>query len=161
VIHWCCVVAFVTFFQEYVPSCMLDVLHHGELQDADVVKYACQVARGVEYLHSQNVLHCDLAARNISYHSKCACVCVCFCLCVCVYWRCVGVVDCLVSGDKTNPRPRIFTACHGSYLSLGTRSSHNSLGPTAAFIFGMLSHFFFFFFFSCRHDTETATGGLP
>ena len=66
-LHYC-----VLFLQDYVPSCMLDVLHRGELLDVDVVKYARQVAFAVEYLHSQNVLHCDLAARNISYHSKCA-----------------------------------------------------------------------------------------
>ena len=45
---------------------MLDILHRGELSDADIVMYARQTACGMDYLHSQNVLHCDLAARNIS-----------------------------------------------------------------------------------------------
>ena len=76
----------------------------------------------------------------------CVCLCVCVCVCVCVYWRCVGVVHCLGSGDKTNPRPRIFTACHGSYLSLGTRSSHNSLETHCSFylyLWNVIKLFFF------------------
>ena len=46
---------------------MLSLLHHGELCDVEIFRYARQVAMGMEYLHSQNILHCDLAARNISY----------------------------------------------------------------------------------------------
>ena len=48
---------------------MLGLLHHGELCDVEVFRYARQVAIGVEYLHSKNILHCDLAARNISFHT--------------------------------------------------------------------------------------------
>ena len=81
-----------------------------------------------------------------NYVHVCVFVCVCVCVCVCVYWRCVGVVHCLGSGDKTNPRPRIFTACHGSYLSLGTRSSHNSLETHCSFylyLWNVIKLFFF------------------
>ena len=45
---------------------MLNFLHQGELCDVEVFRYSRQVAMGMEYLHSQAILHCDLAARNIS-----------------------------------------------------------------------------------------------
>jgi len=52
--------------QEFVPQCLLGVLHRGELADPEVVSYARQTAAALDYLHSQDVIHCDLAARNIS-----------------------------------------------------------------------------------------------
>lgn len=48
---------------------MLDVLHRNELSDSEVLRHVTQVATGMEYLHSQDILHCDLAARNISHPS--------------------------------------------------------------------------------------------
>ena len=46
---------------------MLHLLHQGELCDVEIFRYARQVAMGMEYIHSKKILHCDLAARNISY----------------------------------------------------------------------------------------------
>jgi serine/threonine protein kinase len=51
---------------EYIPTSLLDVLNRGELGDEQTTSTALQVARGMAYLHSQGVLHCDLGARNIS-----------------------------------------------------------------------------------------------
>ena len=58
-------------FQEFVPQCLLGVLHRGELADPEVVRYARQTAAALDYLHSQDVIHCDLAARNISSATFC------------------------------------------------------------------------------------------
>jgi serine/threonine protein kinase len=55
---------------ELLPHSMLNLLHHGELCDVEVFRYARQVATGMEYLHSQDILHCDLAARNLLVSSE-------------------------------------------------------------------------------------------
>lgn len=52
--------------QEHVSECLLDVLHCQELSEAVLLGYATQTASAMYYLHQHNVLHCDLAARNIS-----------------------------------------------------------------------------------------------
>ena len=57
----------IIIIQELLPHSMLSFLHNGELCDVEVFRYSRQVAMGMEYLHSQGILHCDLAARNISY----------------------------------------------------------------------------------------------
>jgi len=46
---------------------MLSVLHQRELSKEEVLHYVSQVSEGMNYLHRQSVLHCDLAARNISF----------------------------------------------------------------------------------------------
>ena len=47
---------------------LLDVLHSSEVSETEVVNYAKQVAAAMHYLHHKlDVLHCDLAARNISF----------------------------------------------------------------------------------------------
>ena len=46
---------------------MLSVLHQRELSKEEVLHYVSQVSEGMSYLHQQSVLHCDLAARNISF----------------------------------------------------------------------------------------------
>ena len=47
---------------------LLDVLHSSEPSEIEVVNYAKQVAAAMDYLHHKlEVLHCDLAARNISF----------------------------------------------------------------------------------------------
>ena len=53
--------------QEHVSQRLLDVLHSSEVSETEVVNYARQVAAAMHYLHHKlDVLHCDLAARNIS-----------------------------------------------------------------------------------------------
>lgn len=48
-------------------NCFLDSLHDGAASSpGEQLEYAFQVAAGMDYLHQNNVLHCDLAARNIS-----------------------------------------------------------------------------------------------
>lgn len=56
-----------THTQEHIPQCLLDVLHRSELPELEVVSYAKQAAAAMIYLHQHNILHCDLAARNISF----------------------------------------------------------------------------------------------
>ena len=54
--------------QEHVSQRLLDVLHSSEVSETEVVNYAKQVAAAMHYLHHKlDVLHCDLAARNISF----------------------------------------------------------------------------------------------
>ncbi len=57
--------------QEHVSECLLDVLHRQELTEVVMLGYAAQAAAAMYYLHQCNVLHCDLAARNISSHTHC------------------------------------------------------------------------------------------
>ena len=45
---------------------MLDVLHREGLRKERVWGYLNQAVQGMEYIHSQGILHCNLAARNIS-----------------------------------------------------------------------------------------------
>lgn len=49
---------------------MLNTLHQGEVSDGDVLAYACQVAMAMDYLHSEDLLHCDLAARSVLLSSE-------------------------------------------------------------------------------------------
>jgi len=53
---------------------MLVVLHQKELSDDEELRYISQVSEGMEYLHQQSVLHCDLAARNISLNFVSLCM---------------------------------------------------------------------------------------
>lgn len=47
---------------------MLVVLHNQkELGEDEILRYISQVTEGMEYVHQQSILHCDLAARNISF----------------------------------------------------------------------------------------------
>lgn len=56
-----------THTQEHVSRRLLDVLHSSEVSETEVVDYAKQVAAAMHYLHHKlEVLHCDLAAKNIS-----------------------------------------------------------------------------------------------
>ena len=56
------------YMQEHVSRRLLDVLHSSEVSETEVVSYAKQVAAAMHYLHHKlDVLHCDLAARNISF----------------------------------------------------------------------------------------------
>ena len=54
---------------------MLVVLHNEkELGEDEILRYISQVTEGMEYVHQQSILHCDLAARNISLVYVCMCV---------------------------------------------------------------------------------------
>lgn len=53
---------------EHLPYSMLDRLHSSDLSEGQVLSFVKQVSVGMEYLHSVDTLHCDLAARNISFH---------------------------------------------------------------------------------------------
>ena len=56
-----------TQLKEHMSQRLLDVLHSTDLSEIDVVNYAQQVASAMHYLHHKlSILHCDLAARNIS-----------------------------------------------------------------------------------------------
>lgn len=52
---------------EYAGQSLLELLHRGEWGEKEVVGCAKLVASAMLYLHSLNFLHCDLAARNISF----------------------------------------------------------------------------------------------
>ena len=53
--------------QEHIPRCLLDVLHSSDVSEAEVLSYGQQLASAMTYLHQKDILHCDLAARNISF----------------------------------------------------------------------------------------------
>jgi len=57
----------IILLQELMKENMLSVLHQKELGKEEVLHYVSQVSEGMNYLHQQSVLHCDLAARNISF----------------------------------------------------------------------------------------------
>ena len=50
---------------EKMSGCFLDLLRESILSYKDILDKVMQVAAGMEYIHFQNILHCDLAARNV------------------------------------------------------------------------------------------------
>jgi serine/threonine protein kinase len=46
--------------------CYLDLLREGSLSPKDILNHITQVVAGVEYLHHLDIIHCDIAARNVS-----------------------------------------------------------------------------------------------
>lgn len=53
-----------------MKCCYLDLLREGALSQREILDHITQVAAGVEYLHHLDILHCDIAARNISTLSE-------------------------------------------------------------------------------------------
>ena len=45
---------------------ILELLQQTHLSNKEIVDRVLQVTAGMEYLHFNNIIHCDLAARNIS-----------------------------------------------------------------------------------------------
>ena len=52
--------------QEHVPHRLLDVLYSKDISEPDVLRYGRQLASAMQYLHQKEILHCSLAAKNIS-----------------------------------------------------------------------------------------------
>ena len=50
-----------------MKCCYLEVLREETLTTKEILDGMTQVAAGVEYLHHIGIIHCDLAARNISF----------------------------------------------------------------------------------------------
>lgn len=46
-------------------TCLVDMLREETLLQKEVLDRAMQVAAGMEYVHHHDILHCDLAARNV------------------------------------------------------------------------------------------------
>jgi serine/threonine protein kinase len=51
---------------DLMRCCYLDLLREGSLSPKDILNHITQVVAGVEYLHHLDIIHCDIAARNVS-----------------------------------------------------------------------------------------------
>ncbi|GMG98687.1 hypothetical protein Nepgr_000527 [Nepenthes gracilis] len=59
---------FYNLFMEYVPGGTLTdaiMAHGGPLDEPTIGIYTRQILRGLEYLHSMGIVHCDIKGRNI------------------------------------------------------------------------------------------------
>ncbi|KAJ8479027.1 hypothetical protein OPV22_022754 [Ensete ventricosum] len=59
---------YYNLFMEYAPRGSLSdeiVRHGGRLDEAAIRSYTYQILRGLAYLHSEGVVHCDVKGRNV------------------------------------------------------------------------------------------------
>ncbi|XP_060063282.1 uncharacterized protein LOC132543775 [Ylistrum balloti] len=64
----CCVTPNIAIVMEFMEGCLFQMLHMNDnisLTEDDKLSIIVQICRGLDYLHANNIAHCDIKSQNV------------------------------------------------------------------------------------------------